>query len=133
MPNRFYMSLLNLKNKKLLVVEDDDMSFLYLHQLLKLTNCFFVREKSGLDAIEQFRDNPNFDLILMDIQLPDMDGKLVTREIREQDAVIPIIAQTAARSPIEKELALEAGCTEVIVKPYSMEELFEAIGRHLGE
>jgi CheY-like chemotaxis protein len=127
------MSLLNLKNKKLLVVEDDDMSFLYLHQLLKLTNCFFVREKSGLDAIEQFRDNPNFDLILMDIQLPDMDGKLVTREIREQDAVIPIIAQTAARSPIEKELALEAGCTEVIVKPYSMEELFEAIGRHLGE
>jgi CheY-like chemotaxis protein len=133
MPNRFYMSLLNLKNKKLLVVEDDDMSFLYLHQLLKLTNCFFVREKSGLDAIEQFRDNPDFDLILMDIQLPDMDGRLVTREIREQDAVIPIIAQTAARSPIEKELALEAGCTEVIVKPYSMEELFEAIGRHLGE
>jgi CheY-like chemotaxis protein len=125
------MSLLNLENKKLLIVEDDDMSFLYLHQLLMLTKGVFVREKSGLDAIEQFRNNPEYDLVLMDIQLPDMDGKQVTREIRRLNALIPIIAQTAAKSPLEKELAVEAGCTEVITKPFTMEELFEAIGRHV--
>jgi two-component system cell cycle response regulator DivK len=125
------MPLINLENKKVLVVEDDDMSFLYLNQLLTLTKGAFVREKSGIDAIEQFRNFPGYDLILMDIQLPDMDGKQVTREIRTLDAEIPIIAQTASRSTLEKELALEAGCTELITKPFTMEELFEVIGRHI--
>jgi two-component system, cell cycle response regulator DivK len=131
MHNRFYMSFPNLANKKLLVVEDDDMSFQYLNQLLKYTQCMFIREKSGLDAIETFRAENDFDLILMDIQLPDMDGKQVTRRIRDLDPAVPIIAQTAARLPIEKEMALAAGCTEVIVKPFSMEELFAAIERHI--
>jgi CheY-like chemotaxis protein len=125
------MSLLNLENKKLLIVEDDDMSFLYLNQLLVLTKGVFVREKSGLDALEQFRNNPGFDLILMDIQLPDMDGKQVTREIRSLNATIPIIAQTVDKSPQEKEMAMEAGCTELITKPYTMEELFAVIERHV--
>jgi two-component system, cell cycle response regulator DivK len=131
MHNRFYMSFPNLENKKLLVVEDDDMSFLYLNQLLKLTQCMFVREKSGLDAIEAFRAESDFDLILMDIQLPDMDGKQVTRRIRDLDPAVPIIAQTAAKSPVEKEQVLASGCTEVLVKPFSMEELFAAIERHI--
>ena len=125
------MSLLNLENKKVLVVEDDDMSFLYLNQLLMLTKGSFTREKSGIGAIEQFRNNPHYDLILMDIQLPDMDGKQVTREIRMLDAEIPIIAQTASRSTLDKDLALEAGCTAVITKPFSMDELFGVIGKHI--
>lgn len=127
MSNRFYMALLNLENKKVLVVEDDDMSFLYINQLLMLTRGAIVREKSGIDAIERFRNQHGFDLILMDIQLPDMDGKQVTREIRNLDSRIPIIAQTASRSAEEKELALLAGCTAVLTKPFSMEELFGVI------
>jgi CheY-like chemotaxis protein len=125
------MSPLNLENKKLLIVEDDEMSFLYLNQLLKFTGCHIKREKTGLDAIEVFRDNPCFDLILMDIQLPDMDGRQVTRRIREMDKTIPIIAQTASKSPFEKELAMEAGCTEVILKPFTQEILMEVIGRFI--
>ncbi len=125
------MSPLNLENRKLLIVEDDEMSFLYLNHLLLLTGGEIVREKSGLDALELYRSNPGFDLILMDLQLPDMDGKKVTREIRNHDSFIPIIAQTADKSPLEKELALEAGCTEVITKPFSPEEFFEVIGRYI--
>ena len=125
------MSLLNLENKKILVVEDDEMSFLYLNQLLILARGTFIREKTGIDAIEQFRNNRNYDLVLMDIQLPDMDGKQVTREIRLLDAGIPIIAQTASRSTFERELILEAGCTDVITKPFSIDELYEVIGRYL--
>lgn len=125
------MSSPNLENRKLLIVEDDDMSFLYLNHLLSLTGGIIVREKTGLDALKLYRNDPEFDLILMDLQLPGMDGKQVTREIRKQDLCIPIIAQTADKSPLEKELALEAGCTEVITKPYSMEELFEVIGRYI--
>lgn len=126
------MSFPNLENRKLLIVEDDDMSFLYLNHLLSLTGGVIVREKTGPDALELYLNNPEFDLILMDLQLPGMDGKQVTREIRNQDLHIPIIAQTADKSPLEKELALEAGCSEVITKPYSMEELFEVIGRYLN-
>ena len=125
------MSLLNLENKRLLVVEDDDMSFLYLDHLLLLTKCAIVRKKFGIDTLELYRNNPGFDMILMDLQLPDMNGKQVTREIRSRNSLIPIIAQTADRSPLEKELALKAGCTDVLLKPFSMEELFEVIGKYL--
>ncbi|MBN1789565.1 MAG: response regulator [Bacteroidales bacterium] len=127
------MSPLNLENRKILIVEDDDMSFLYLNHLLLLTGGMIVREKTGPEALELYRKNLGFDLILMDLQLPGMDGKQVTREIRNHDLYIPIIAQTADKSPLEKELALEAGCTEVITKPYSMEELFEVIGKYISE
>lgn len=126
------MSPLNLENKKILVVEDDDLSFLYLNHILLLTKGTFIREKKGIDAIERFRNDAAFDLILMDIQLPDMDGKQVTREIRKMNSHIPIIAQTASRSTLEREDMLEAGCTDVLTKPFSMDELFAMIGRYVG-
>ncbi len=126
------MSPLNLENKKILIVEDDDLSFLYLNHILLLTKGTFIREKKGIDAIDRFRSDAAFDLILMDIQLPDMDGKQVTREIRLVDGEIPIIAQTASRSTLDKDQILEAGCTDVLTKPFSMDELFAMIGRYIG-
>lgn len=125
------MSVPDLQNKRILVVEDDDMSFLYLYQLLKLTNCIIQREEYGRDAIDTFRTGPGFDMILMDIRLPDMDGRQVTRILREMNRDIPIIAQTAARSPVERDLAIEAGCTEVILKPFTQEALMDVIGRFI--
>lgn len=127
------MSDLHFENKRLLIVEDDDMSFLYLKQLLSVTGIAIVREKTGIDALEHFRNDPHFDLILMDIRLPDMDGKQVTREIRSLDAMIPVIAQTVDKSPAERELALESGCSDLITKPFSMEELFGMMNRLLKQ
>jgi two-component system CheB/CheR fusion protein len=127
------MSDLHFENKRLLIVEDDDMSFLYLKQLLSVTGIAIVREKTGIDALEHFRNDPHFDLILMDIRLPDMDGKQVTREIRSLDAMIPVIAQTVDKSPAERELALESGCSDLITKPFSMEELFGMMSRLLKQ
>ncbi|MFO7370199.1 MAG: response regulator [Bacteroidales bacterium] len=126
------MSPLNLENKKILIVEDDDLSFLYLNHILLLTKGAFIREKKGIDAIERFRSDAAFDMILMDIQLPDMDGKQVTREIRKLNGHIPIIAQTASRSSLERDHMLEAGCTDVLTKPFSMDDLFEMIGKYVG-
>jgi len=124
------MSLLNLNGKLLLVVEDDEMSYLYLKQLLILTGCALFRAQTGSEALDLFR-NHRFDLILMDIQLPDMAGTLVTREIRLSDRSIPIIAQTAGKTADTIKEAIESGCSEVLVKPYSMEELYEVIARYL--
>jgi two-component system, cell cycle response regulator DivK len=123
------MSLINLENKRILIVEDDEMSFLYLNQIMMLTKAVIIRETNGIGALEQFRSGNKFDLVLMDIQLPDMDGKQVTRLIRKMNPVVPIIAQTAGKSSAERELAVESGCTELITKPYTLEELFDVIKR----
>lgn len=125
------MSVPNFKNKKVLVVEDDDMSFLYLSQLLNITRATYKREKTGTAAIEQFIKNPDFDCILMDIQLPDLDGIYVTGEIRKLNNKIPVIGQTASRSVHELDQMLEAGCNAVLVKPFSMEMLFSELSKVL--
>jgi CheY-like chemotaxis protein len=124
------MTIPNLETKTILVVEDDDMSFLYLNQLFMLTKCRLIRAKTGSDAINQFR-NALPDLVFMDIQLPDMDGTEVTRKLLAGGSDIPVVAQTAERSPTEKEKALLAGCSEILIKPISMDDLFSAIGRYL--
>ena len=117
----------NLENKKILVVEDDEMSYLYLSQLFTLTKGEIWRAKSGREAMEFYLSHTPFALILMDIQLPDGDGTDLTRTIRKHDKHIPIIAQTAGKSAADIENALDAGCSRVLTKPFSMEEFFDAI------
>ena len=121
------MALINLENKKVLVVEDDEMNFIYLNQIFKLTRATIVRAKTGYEAIQLCLHYLNFDLVLMDIQLPDIDGKEVTRTLRDKKFNMPIIAQTAAKSEHELEQVLESGCTDIIVKPFKMEELIQKI------
>jgi DNA-binding response OmpR family regulator len=125
------MAVLNLENTTILVVEDDDMSFLYLNQIFKLTKGKVLWAKNGKEAIKLVRDNQTIDLVLMDIQLPDIDGNTITREIRKTHKQLPIIAQTADKTLYSKDNALEAGCTDVLVKPYKMEELLELIKHYL--
>jgi CheY-like chemotaxis protein len=120
------MSFPNLQNKTVLVVEDDDMSFLYLNQLFLLTKCKLIHARSGAEALEKFSSEKP-DMILMDIQLPDMEGTEVTRRIRQSNSEIPIIAQTAGKSGHEQEKALSAGCSSILIKPFTMEKLFETI------
>jgi CheY-like chemotaxis protein len=120
------MSFPNLQNKTVLVVEDDDMSYLYLTQLFILTKCKLIHASSGSEALEKYNTEKP-DLILMDIQLPDMEGTEVTRRIRQTDCDIPIIAQTAGKSGEEQDKALKAGCSAVLIKPFTMEKLFETI------
>jgi CheY-like chemotaxis protein len=123
------MSFPNLQNKTVLVVEDDDMSFLYLNQLFMLTKCKLIHARSGSEALERYHaDKP--DIILMDIQLPDMEGTEVTFRIRQSNREIPIIAQTAGKSGEEQDKALKAGCSAILIKPFTMEKLFEVILRY---
>jgi CheY-like chemotaxis protein len=118
------MTIPKLSHVHILVVEDDDLSFLYLNQLLKLTECRFTHVKSGIDALEHYTAKGSFHLVLMDIQLPDMDGKDVTRRIRMLDPDVPIIAQSAAMTYEEREQALQSGCNDVLIKPFSIDSFF---------
>jgi CheY-like chemotaxis protein len=121
---------IDFKDKRILIVEDDEMNFIYLSQIFKIFQSIFLRAKNGVTALQMAKEG-NFDVILMDIQLPDINGLDVTKQIRQFDLRTPIIAQTAARSPDETEEALEAGCNEVIIKPYTINDLTSALNKVL--
>jgi two-component system CheB/CheR fusion protein len=125
------MSLLNLEGKRILVVEDDDMSYILLSQIFKLTKGEILRAKNGREALLLFRNDPAIDLVLMDIQLPDINGKTVTSEMIAHNNKTPIIAQTAGKSPQEIDAAIAAGCSYVLIKPFKMEELMEILKKYL--
>jgi two-component system, cell cycle response regulator DivK len=125
------MAIPNFEKSTILVVEDDEMSFLYLNQIFRLTRNVVVRARNGNEAIQIIRGNRDIDLILMDIQLPDIDGNTITREIRKFNPELPIIAQTAGKTQQERDIALESGCNDVLVKPFRMEELTGMLEKYL--
>ena len=123
--------IVNLAEKRILVVEDDEMNFIYLSQIFKLTKGNVTRAKNGKEALEFARKN-KYDVILMDIQLPDVNGNTVTKQIRSFDTLTPIIAQTASRTPDETDESLEAGCSEVLVKPFTIDDFSRVMVNYIN-
>ncbi len=121
----------DLTGKRILVVEDDDMNYIYLSQIFKLTKGEFSRAITGKEAVEMAK-NSRYDIILMDIQLPDISGITVTKQIREFNTQTPIIAQTASRTPDETEEALNAGCSAVLIKPYTIDAFSGLIRKYVS-
>jgi CheY-like chemotaxis protein len=119
-------------NTKVLIVEDEDFNFNYLEELLQRKNIEYIRAKTGREALSMFKSNPNIDMILMDIRLPEMDGFKVTQEIRKTNAKIPIIAQTAYALPGDKQKAIDAGCNDYISKPIIEERFNSLIDKYLN-
>lgn len=120
-----------LQSKHILVVEDDDLSFTYINQILKLNRCVVSRVKTGIDAIEFCKSDHKPDLVLLDIILPDMDGQKVAVEIRNTCMHLPIIAQTASQMSTEKDQLLQYGFNDLITKPFAINELIDVISRYL--
>jgi CheY-like chemotaxis protein len=118
---------------KILVVEDDPVSFLLLKEILKPTNYQVYHSENGKDAVEFIQKNTDVDLILMDVNLPIMNGHEATKEIRKFNPKIPIIAQTANAMSGDKEKALEAGCTDFLTKPIQAKLLLEKVGLYLSK
>lgn len=115
----------------ILIVEDDETSYMLLRALLAPLNYKLIYAGNGKEAIQTFRDNPETDLILMDLKMPVMDGYEATRQIRAFDKDIPIIAQTAYALSGDNKKALEAGCDDYVVKPIRKEELLKKIETHI--
>ena len=118
------------KDKKLLIVEDEDLNFLFLKNLLSTTGFEIHRATTGIEAIEAVK-RQNLDIILMDIKLPEMDGMAATREIKKLKPEIPIIAQTAYAMKGDKENVMKAGCNDYIAKPIMIENLLTKINKFL--
>jgi len=115
------------KKLTILIAEDDEGSFDYLKAVLKKIDCEIIQTITGPEAVEMAFNNPDIDLILMDIKLPEKDGYEATREIRELNKEVPILAQTACAMMGDKAKALNAGCDDYIAKPIKRKELMEKI------
>jgi signal transduction histidine kinase len=115
---------------KVLIAEDDEASERLLGIEVRKLSKEIIRVRTGLEAVVVFRDNPDIDLILMDIQMPGMDGYEATRQIRQINKDVVIIAQTAFGLSGDREKAIEAGCTDYISKPIKNVELQKLIQKY---
>jgi len=115
------------RNLKILIVDDDKISDLLLSIMLTEISREILHAKSGLEAIELCRNNPDTDLIFMDIKMPGMDGYEATRQIRQFNKDVIVIAQTAYGLACDKEKAIEAGCNEHLLKPIIKNKLMSLI------
>ncbi|MFW5657780.1 MAG: PAS domain S-box protein [Bacteroidota bacterium] len=116
-----------IKKLKLLIAEDDEVSFMYLQEVLKPMDYEIIRCISGREAVEHCKSNPGTDIILMDIKMPDIDGYEATREIRRFNKEVYIIAQTAYAFEGDEKKALKAGCNAYIAKPVEQDKLMELL------
>lgn len=121
-----------LENKNVLVVEDDYANFLFLKHVLQDNGANILWAANGYKAIELCRDTIRFDLILMDIKLPGIDGFATTREIRSFLPVVPIVAQTAFAFASDRAKAIASGCTDYISKPIDVDVLMKLLAKYLS-
>ena len=116
-----------LKTKKILIVEDDVSSRLYLNKILEKTGALLLNACDGKEAIEAAKADPGIDIILMDIQLPVIDGYGAAKKIREFRDDIIIIAQTAYSLLGDREKIIASGFDDYIVKPIFPQQLIEKL------
>ncbi len=125
-------SNLNLEGKKLLIVEDDPLNYAYFSEVLDNLNMELHHVNTAVKAVEIVKDI-EFDLILMDIQLPGKDGNYATREIKKLFPDMPIVAQSAYAFENEKQISMNAGCDDYITKPIKKDELINVIKKYIKE
>lgn len=118
--------------KTVLVVEDNELNMKLFHDLLEAHGISTIETRSGKDVLELARAHKP-DLILMDIQLPEVSGLDVTRWLKADDDLkaIPVIAVTAFAMKGDEQKIREGGCEDYISKPISVTHFMEVVHKHL--
>lgn len=124
-------STLDFEGKKILIAEDEEYIFEFLNQVLIKTGIEITWAKNGQDAVDACLDKKHFDAILMDINMPGMDGYEATKTIKKQFPNIPIIAQTAFAIKGDKENVIAAGCDDYLSKPIDIDLLMRTLTKHM--
>lgn len=117
--------------KRILIAEDNDSNYILMTYILK-KYYQFDRARNGQEAVEKTKSEL-YDLILMDIKMPVMDGLEATKKIKESHPDLPIIALTANAFDSDRQMAFDAGCNEFLSKPISSEVCLKTIAKVLGE
>jgi CheY-like chemotaxis protein len=125
--NHIYPEVLALK---ILIAEDDEVSKTLFYKNLKPFSKQIIVTTTGLGTIEACRNTKDIDLILMDIRMPNLNGYEATRQIRQFNKDVVIIAQTSFGLSGDREKAIEAGCNDYIAKPIDKDELLALIHKY---
>jgi len=120
----------DIKPLKILIAEDDETSEMLIAIALKKFSRGILTAVTGYDAVQICRDNPDIDLVMMDIKMSGMDGYEATRLIRQFNTDVVIIAQTAFGKINDFEMAKQAGCNDYISKPINLDALRKMIAKH---
>ncbi len=124
--------IINWASKKLLIVDDVDESLLLLTEVLKPSGIQVFTASAGAQAVQLFKENPDIDLVLMDIQLPGMNGIETTTKIKKINPNVPIIMQTAFGQDGYEQKREDLGCEDILFKPINFENLFAKLKRFLS-
>jgi PAS domain S-box-containing protein len=121
-----------IKNLKILIVEDDEASDFLLTSMIQEISSKILHAKNGIEAIKYCKNNPDLNLVLMDIKMPIMDGYNATQQLRLFNKNVIVIAQSAYALSGDREKAIEAGCNEHLSKPIIKMELMELIQQYFS-
>jgi len=119
-----------LKGEKILIVEDNFLNYQVLKIFLDKLEANILWAKNGLEAITLFSQHSDILLILMDINMPEMDGITATREIRKLNACVPIIFQTAFASEENEKECIAAGGNDFLTKPIKSKLLISTLKKY---
>ena len=121
------------ENKVVLITEDEEVNFFYLKTIFKKTDARIIRAKNGKEAVDIIsKHRGDIDLILMDLNMPVMDGYEAMKIIKSRHPKIPIIAQTAYTLTEDRHKCLEAGFNDYIAKPINRVALFRLVNDNLS-
>lgn len=118
--------------KQILIVDDYEENLILLQMYFRDTQAKLLTAKSGEEAVLKIKSNGTVDLVLMDIQMPGMDGYTATKELRDMGLEIPILAATAHAIRSERMKCLEVGCDDVLVKPLKKSKVLQAVADYLN-
>ena len=118
------------KKLKILIAEDDETSEMLLGITVEMVSKEILKARTGIEAVEISRNNPDIDLILMDIQMPVLDGYKATHQIRQFNKNVVIIAQTSFGLSGDREKSIAAGCDDYIAKPVRRADLLALIQKY---
>lgn len=117
----------------ILIAEDEQINFLFLHEMLLDTGRNIIHAQNGREAVELCATNHDIKLVIMDVKMPKMDGYTATKEIKKIRPDLPIIAQTAFALAHERQRAMQAGCDDYIAKPFNEADFIEKVKLHLSK
>jgi CheY-like chemotaxis protein len=117
--------------KKVLIAEDNESNYILMTYILK-NRYEFERAKNGKEAVDLALKG-HYDMVLMDIKMPVMDGLEATKLIKDKMPELPIIALTANAFDSDRQMAMEAGCVEFLTKPISSQLCLATLEKILGK
>lgn len=118
-------------HKTILIAEDTEANYLYLVEALRKTEVQLIRARNGVEAVELATSRDDIDLVLMDVNMPEMDGFEATERIKEKKRKLPIVAQTALNITEVEHRAQQVGCDDIIYKPVKLKLFLKIVAKFL--